>query len=43
MSALNAHLERVMRETGFMHEGNAEQLGARVRRSWRARSRTTAR
>ncbi|HTL50875.1 MAG TPA: RNA methyltransferase [Steroidobacteraceae bacterium] len=32
MSALNAHLERVMRETGFMHEGNAEQLGARVRR-----------
>jgi len=32
MSALNAHLERVMRETGFMHEGNAEQLGARLRR-----------
>jgi tRNA C32,U32 (ribose-2'-O)-methylase TrmJ len=21
-----------MRETGFMHEGNADQLGARVRR-----------
>lgn len=32
ISALNAHLERVMRETGFMHEGNADQLGARVRR-----------
>src|SRR5262245_55649301 len=32
MSALHAHLERVMRETGFMHEGNAEQLLARVRR-----------
>jgi tRNA (cytidine32/uridine32-2'-O)-methyltransferase len=32
MSALNAHLERVMRVTGFMHEGNADQLGARLRR-----------
>jgi TrmH family RNA methyltransferase len=30
--ALDAHLERVMRASGFMHEGNAEQLGARVRR-----------
>jgi TrmH family RNA methyltransferase len=32
MSALDAHLERVMRASGFMHEGNAEQLGSRVRR-----------
>ena len=32
MLALNAHLERVMRATGFMHEGNAGQLGERVRR-----------
>jgi TrmH family RNA methyltransferase len=30
--ALDEHLERVMRATGFMHEGNAAQLGARVRR-----------
>jgi TrmH family RNA methyltransferase len=30
--ALDAHLERVMRASGFLHEGNAEQLGARVRR-----------
>jgi TrmH family RNA methyltransferase len=30
--AFNAHLDRVMRATGFMHEGNAAQLGARVRR-----------
>jgi TrmH family RNA methyltransferase len=30
--ALDAHLERVMRASGFMHEGNAAQLGARVRR-----------
>jgi TrmH family RNA methyltransferase len=30
--ALDDHLERVMRATGFMHEGNAAQLGARVRR-----------
>jgi TrmH family RNA methyltransferase len=30
--ALDAHLERVMRASGFMREGNAEQLGARVRR-----------
>jgi TrmH family RNA methyltransferase len=32
MLALNANLERVMRATGFMHDGNAEQLGERVRR-----------
>jgi tRNA (cytidine32/uridine32-2'-O)-methyltransferase len=32
MRALDAHLERVMRATGFMHEGNGAQLGARVRR-----------
>ena len=32
MLALNAHLERVMRATGFMHDGNADQLGERVRR-----------
>jgi TrmH family RNA methyltransferase len=31
-SALDAHLERVMRASGFMHDGNAAQLGARVRR-----------
>ncbi len=30
--ALDAHLERVMRASGFMHNGNAAQLGARVRR-----------
>jgi tRNA (cytidine32/uridine32-2'-O)-methyltransferase len=30
--ALDVHLERVMRASGFMHEGNAAQLGARVRR-----------
>jgi TrmH family RNA methyltransferase len=30
--ALDAHLERVMRASGFMHEGNAAQLGSRVRR-----------
>jgi tRNA (cytidine32/uridine32-2'-O)-methyltransferase len=30
--ALDAHLERVMRASGFMHDGNAGQLGARVRR-----------
>lgn len=30
--ALDAHLERVMRASGFMHDANAEQLGARVRR-----------
>jgi TrmH family RNA methyltransferase len=30
--ALDAHLERVMRASGFMRDGNAEQLGARVRR-----------
>jgi len=32
MQALHAHLERVMRRSGFLHEGNAAQLGARVRR-----------
>jgi len=30
--ALDAHLERVMRASGFMQDGNAGQLGARVRR-----------
>ena len=30
--ALDAHLERVMRASGFMHDGNAAQLGTRVRR-----------
>jgi TrmH family RNA methyltransferase len=29
---LFAHLERVMNASGFMHEGNAAQLGARLRR-----------
>jgi tRNA (cytidine32/uridine32-2'-O)-methyltransferase len=32
MRALDGHLERVMRHSGFMHEGNAAQLGARIRR-----------
>ena len=32
MQALHVHVERVMRMSGFMHEGNAAQLGARVRR-----------
>ncbi len=32
MRALIAHLERVMTGCGFMHEGNAGQLAARVRR-----------
>jgi tRNA (cytidine32/uridine32-2'-O)-methyltransferase len=32
MSALELHLERVMQRSGFLHEGNAAQLGARVRR-----------
>ena len=32
MRELNAHLERVMHRTGFMHDGNAAQLGARMRR-----------
>jgi tRNA C32,U32 (ribose-2'-O)-methylase TrmJ len=32
MQALQVHVERVMRLSGFMHEGNAVQLGARVRR-----------
>jgi TrmH family RNA methyltransferase len=31
-SAFFAHLERVARASGFMHEGNAAQLGARLRR-----------
>jgi tRNA (cytidine32/uridine32-2'-O)-methyltransferase len=39
--ALDAHLERVMRASGFMHEGNAEQLAARVRRLF-ARARPDA-
>ena len=30
--ALDAHIERVMRASGFMHDANAGQLGARVRR-----------
>ena len=32
MRALNAHLEQVMARSGFVHDGNAAQLGARVRR-----------
>jgi TrmH family RNA methyltransferase len=32
MRALEVHLERVMCRSGFMHEGNAGQLGARMRR-----------
>jgi len=32
MLALHLHIERVMRATGFMHGGNAAQLGARMRR-----------
>jgi len=32
MRALEIHLERVMCRSGFMHEGNAGQIGARVRR-----------
>jgi TrmH family RNA methyltransferase len=32
MRALEVHLDRVMIRSGFMHEGNAGQLGARVRR-----------
>jgi tRNA (cytidine32/uridine32-2'-O)-methyltransferase len=32
MRSLNAHLERVMRSSGFMQEGNCAQLGARMRR-----------
>jgi tRNA (cytidine32/uridine32-2'-O)-methyltransferase len=32
MRAMQAHVERVMRASGFLHEGNAAQLGARVRR-----------
>jgi len=32
MRALDAHLERTMRASGFMHDGNAAQLGVRVRR-----------
>lgn len=32
MQALHSHIERVMRLSGFMHEDNAAQLGARVRR-----------
>jgi tRNA (cytidine32/uridine32-2'-O)-methyltransferase len=32
MRSLDEHLERVMRASGFMHDGNAEQLGLRLRR-----------
>ncbi len=32
MLALHSHLERVMRATGFMHDGNAGQLGERMQR-----------
>ncbi len=32
MAALAAHLESVMTQVGFMHEGNAGQLGPRVQR-----------
>ena len=32
MQALQVHVERVMRMSGFMHADNAVQLGARVRR-----------
>jgi tRNA (cytidine32/uridine32-2'-O)-methyltransferase len=32
MRALDAHLERVMRSSGFMHDANAAQLGVRLRR-----------
>jgi TrmH family RNA methyltransferase len=32
MQALQVHVERVMRLSGFMHADNAAQLGARVRR-----------
>lgn len=32
MRAMQAHVDRVMRLCGFMHDGNAEQLGARLRR-----------
>jgi TrmH family RNA methyltransferase len=32
MRSLDAHLERVMRASGFMHDGNAAQLGLRLRR-----------
>jgi len=32
MQAMQAHVERVMRQSGFMQDGNAESLGARMRR-----------
>jgi TrmH family RNA methyltransferase len=32
MRAMQDHVEQVMRASGYLHEGNAEQLGARVRR-----------
>jgi TrmH family RNA methyltransferase len=32
MAALDAHLDAVMTRVGFMHEGNAGQLGPRIRR-----------
>ena len=32
MRAMQDHVEQVMRVSGFLHDGNSEQLGARVRR-----------
>jgi TrmH family RNA methyltransferase len=32
LQALHSHLDRVLRSAGFMHEGNAAQLGARLER-----------
>ena len=32
MAALNAHLDTVLGQVGFMHEGNAAQLGPRIQR-----------
>jgi tRNA C32,U32 (ribose-2'-O)-methylase TrmJ len=32
MRAFQAHLDRVLRTSGFMHEGNAAQLGGRLER-----------
>jgi TrmH family RNA methyltransferase len=32
MQALHAHLDQVLRSSGFMHDGNAGQLGARLER-----------
>jgi TrmH family RNA methyltransferase len=41
MRELHAHLERVMRASGFLHEGNAGSLGGRLRRLF-ARARPDA-